>query len=441
MRRPSRALLLALAVLAVATASPARLPALQPSPPPDVGTDDALLEAIQRASFSFFREQSNPANGLVRDRSRADSKCSIAAVGFGLSAWCIAVERGWVSRDEAAGRVDVTLTAFLRGPQGPMPDGVMGHQGWFYHFLEMDSGHRAWKCELSSIDTALLLAGAMDASVFFDGHAPVERRIRTSADAILARVNWRWMCNGSDVLSMGWHPESGFIARHWVGYNEAMLLYILALGARTGPLPPSAWDGWTRGYVLAEHHGQRYVDFAPLFGHQYSHCWIDFRGRPDAWMARAGLDYFENSRRAVLAQRAHCIHNPLQHAGYSADLWGITACDGPNGYAARGAPPIENDDGTLAPTAMVASLPFAPEIVMPSLRVLHREWGTRLWTRHGYRDAFNPGKDWVAEDVLGIDQGPMVLMIENYRTGATWRRMAAHPVIRTGLRRAGFAAP
>ena len=321
--------------------------AIDPAPVPRPDTDDGLLDAIQRASFTYVRDQSNPANGLVRDRSRADSKCSIAAVGFGLSAWCIGVERGWASRDEAAARVDVTLGTFLHGSQGAASSAVMGHRGWFYHFLEMDSGRRAWKCELSSIDTALFLAGAMDASVFFDGPGPVEQRIRASADALLQRVDWRWMCNGSDVLSMGWHPESGFIPRHWVGYNEAMILYVLALGTSRAPLPSSAWDGWTRGYLLAERHGQRYVDFPPLFGHQYSHGWIDFRGRADRWMRRAGLDYFENSRRAVLAQRAYCMANPLRHAGYSGDLWGITACDGPHGYAARGAPPAENDDGTL----------------------------------------------------------------------------------------------
>ena len=412
--------------------------ALEPAPPPVVDNDDALLDAIQHASFTYFRDQANPTNGLVRDRSRPDSKCSIAAVGFGLSAWCIAVERGWVTRAEAAQRVDATLQAFLKGPQAGHPAQVMGHRGWFYHFLEMDTGHRAWKCELSSIDTALFLAGALDASVFFDRNEAMERRIRLAADAILARVDWRWMGNGSDVLSMGWHPETGFIARHWVGYNEAMILYLLAIGAPKDPLPPAAWDGWTRGYVLATHHGQHLVDFPPLFGHQYSHAWVDFRGRSDRWMARAGLDYFENSRRAVLAQRAYAIANPLRHAGYSAEIWGITACDGPGGYAARGAPPAENDDGTIAPTAMIASLPFAPEVVLPSMRALHRKWGSRLWTRHGYRDAFNPGKDWVAEDVLGIDQGPMVLMIENHRTGSTWRRMMSHPVIQRGLQGAGI---
>lgn len=411
---------------------------LESLPPPIVQNDDQLLDAIERTAFEYFRSEADPATGLIKDRSTPDSKCSIAAVGFGLSAWCIGVDRGYVTREEAATRVRATLATFLKGPQGDAATGVIGNRGWFYHFLEMGSATRAWKCELSSIDTALFLAGALDASRFFTGSVPVEREIRRMSNALVDRVDWRWMCDGADVLSMGWHPERGFIPRCWVGYNEAMLLYVLALGASRDPLPPTAWSGWTRGYVWSTQHGQSYVDFPPLFGHQYSHCWIDFRGRADSWMRSRGIDYFENSRRAVLAQQAYCMANPGGFAGYGPLLWGITACDGPQGYGARGAPPAENDDGTLAPTAVGASLPFAPEICLPTLRNLHQTWGTRLWTKYGYRDAFNPSRDWVATDVLGIDQGAMILMVENYRSGAVWKRMEGHPVIRRGLRRAGF---
>lgn len=412
--------------------------ALEPAAPPAITSDDQLLDAIQSTAFAYFRDEADPRTGLVRDRSRPESKCSIAAVGFGLSAWCIGVERGFTSRAEASERVRATLRTFLDGPQGPGADGVMGHRGWYYHFLEMETGKRAWKCELSSIDTALFLAGALDASVFFARDTPVERDIRQMAARLLDRVDWNWMRDGADVLSMGWHPEKGFIARCWVGYNEAMILYLLGLGAARDPLPDRAWEGWTRGYLTAEHHGYRYLDFAPLFGHQYSHCWVDFRGLQDDWMRRSGMDYFENSRRAVLAQQAYCRVNPGGFRGYGERLWGITACDGPKGYGARGAPPAENDDGTLAPTAVGASLPFAPEICLPTLRHLHETWGARLWTRYGYRDAFNPTQDWVAEDVLGIDQGAMMVMIENHRTGTVWKRMMRHPVIERGLRRAGF---
>lgn len=415
-----------------------RLSALDAVPPPRIQSDVQLLEEIERTAFEYFRQEANPVNGLVRDRSTPQSKCSIAAVGFGLSAWCIGVERGYVGRKEAAQRVQSTLATFLNGSQGSAAEGTMGYRGWFYHFLEMESGRRAWKCELSSIDTALFLAGALDASRFFDRSDPVERSIRGMSDALLARVDWRWMCDGTDVLSMGWHPEKGFIPRCWVGYNEGMLLYLLALGADRNPLPPASWDGWTRGYLWKTNHGQAYADFPPLFGHQYSHCWIDFRGRSDSWMRSRGIDYFENSRRAVLAQQAYCIANPAGHVGYGPMMWGITACDGPDGYGARGAPPAENDDGTIAPTAVGASMPFAPEICLPTLRNIHDKWGPRLWTRYGYRDAFNASRDWAATDVLGIDQGAMLLMIENYRTGAVWHRMMGHPVIRRGLKRAGF---
>lgn len=415
-----------------------RVAALDAQPPPKVQTDEELLEQIERSAFDYFRLECNPKNGLIRDRSTPQSKCSIAAVGFGLSAWCIGVERGYVSRQEAAERVGITLRTFLKGPQGNAAEGVIGHRGWFYHFLEMETATRAWKCELSSIDTALFLAGALDCARFFNRFSETERGIRRDAGQLLRRVDWHWMCDGADVLSMGWHPERGFIPRCWVGYNEAMILYLLGIGAAENPLPPTAWRAWTRGYVWSSHHGQEYLDFPPLFGHQYSHCWIDFRGVADDSMRGRRLDYFENSRRAVLAQRAYCTANPGKFRGYGPLLWGITACDGPEGYSARGAPPAENDDGTLAPTAVGASLPFAPEACLSTLRNLHEHWGDRLWTKYGYRDAFNPTKDWVADDVLGIDQGAMMLMIENHRTGKVWKRMMGDPVIRRGMRRAGF---
>jgi hypothetical protein len=418
--------------------NPVTVEGLESVPAPVVLSDEGLLEEIGLAAFRYFRDEANPENGLVRDRSTSDSKCSIAAVGFGLSAWCIGVDRGYCSRGEAAERVVRTLRTFAGGRQGPEAEGVIGHRGWFYHFLEMDTANRAWKCELSSIDTALLLAGALDAARYFDGSKGVEREIRGLARDLVERVDWGWMCDGEAVLSMGWHPESGFIRRCWVGYNEGMIVYLLGMGVSGKPLPATAWEGWTRGYLWSTHHGQSYFDFPPMFGHQYSHCWVDFRGWQDGPTRERGLDYFENSRRAVLAQQAYCVENPRRHVGYGRERWGITACDGPGGYGARGAPPAEGDDGTLAPTAVGASLPFAPELCLATLRRMHREWGDRLWTRYGYRDAFNPGRDWVATDVLGIDQGAMLLMIENHRTGSVWKRMMKEPVILRGMKRAGF---
>lgn len=405
--------------------------------------DAAFLEYLQATAFDFFWREANPDNGLVKDRSTTNSFCSIAATGFGLTAIGIGIDHGWITRAAGRQRVLTTLRTFHDGPQGPAASGVIGHRGWFYHFLDMATATRFRQVELSSIDTALLLAGAVEAREYFDAAHPDEQRIRDLVDALLVRVDWHWMLNGGDTLTMGWHPESGFIRSRWVGYNEAMILYVLALGAPRNPLGPGAWEAWTRGYRWATHHGQSYVEFAPLFGHQYSHCWIDFRGIADAYLRERGIDYFENSRRATLASRAHAIANPGGWKGYGSLCWGLTACDGPgfapyHGYMARGAPPPENDDGTLAPTAAGGSLPFAPEVCLPTLRHLYDTYREKLWTPFGFRDAFNVTADWWDPDVLGIDQGPILIMAENHRTGRVWQRFMKSPVVRRGLRQAGF---
>ena len=406
-----------------------------------VESDDQFLLRLQRLAVNYFWVEANPANGLVRDRSRADSKCSVAAVGFGLSSIVVGIEQAWIPRDDGRRRVLTTLRTLAETRQGPESSGVSGYRGWFYHFLEMDSGHRAWKCELSTIDTALLLAGVLDVAAFFDGVDPEDVRVRALAGELVRRVDWDWMAAGQSTFSMGWHPESGFLPSRWVGYNEAMILYLLALGAPDddAALPSVSWEAWTRGYRWTRHQGIELVEFAPMFGHQYTQCWVDFRGIADSYMKVHGLTYFENSRRATLAQQAYCMEQSRRFTNYSAREWGITACDGPAGYAARGAPPAENDDGTLAPTAVAGSLPFAPEVCIPSLRHLERTYRDRLWGPYGFRDAFNVTRNWWATDTLGIDQGPMVLMIENFRTGALWRRMQRNPILRRGLARAGFS--
>jgi len=408
-----------------------------------VESDDAFLDRMERAAFDYFWNEANPKNGLIRDRTTPNSKCSIAAVGFGLSTLNIGVERGWIPRAAARQRVLTTLRTFADGPQGPQADGVMGHRGWFYHFLEMGSARRAWKCELSSIDTALFLAGVLDVQEFFSRQESDERAIRDLAQRLVDRVDWGWMTNGKDTFTMGWDPEKGFLESRWIGYNEAMILYLMALGASgesgaTNSPTPVRWEAWTSGYKWRQHHGFEFVEFAPLFGHQYSHCWVDFRGIVDAAMRPHGIDYFENSRRATLAQRAYCIANPGGFPNYGPLEWGLSACDGPKGYAARGAPPAENDDGTLAPTAVGGSIPFAPEVCIPTLRHWDRSYGKRLWGRYGFRDGFNRKEDWWATDTLGIDQGAILILVENHRTGAVWRRMKSNRVIRRGLERAGF---
>lgn len=405
--------------------------------------DDEFLDYVQRANFGFFWYEANPTNGLVPDRSTPTSPCSIAAVGFGLSAITIGIDHGWITREEGRDRVRTTLQTFWDKPQGASVNGNIGHRGWFYHFLDMKTASRVWSCELSSIDTALLLAGVLHVREYFDAAGPEETAIRSLANALFGRVDWNWMRNGKDSLTMGWKPESGFLTSRWIGYNEAMLLYLMGLGADPDPLPAASWPAWTSGYVWRTNHGQTYVPFPPLFGHQYSHCWVDFRHTADDYMRGKSTTYFENSRRATLAQQAYCAANPRRHPGYSTNVWGLTACDGPGtgglaGYSARGAPPPENDDGTLAPTAVGGSVAFAPEICVPTLRHLYERYRASIWTGYGFRDAFNLRVGWWDPDTLGIDQGPFVLMIENYRTQRVWKRFMQAPEIRRGLERARF---
>ena len=393
----------------------------------------------------------------------------MAAVGFALTAYPIGVERGYVTRAEAAERTRTTLEFFWRAPQAPHPARVTGYNGFFYHFLDMETGYRFETVELSTIDTALLLAGAIACREYFDSAAPVETAIRDLVDSIYFRVNWRWAQVRPPLVSMGWKPEQGFLGYDWHGYNEAMILLILALGSPTHPIGADAWDAWTSTYTWSTFRGQSMVQFAPLFGHQYSHVWVDFRGIKDGYMQNRGIDYFENSRRATYSQRTYAMANPMRWRGYGADIWGLTASDGPidttmtvSGaqrtfftYAARGAAGNEvRDDGTIAPTAAGGSVPFAPEITIPALKAMRRSYGGQLFTEYGFLDAFNPtftftsvrlrhGRvdpqhGWYDTDHLGIDQGPILAMVENYRSELIWRLMRKNPYIRRGLERAGF---
>jgi len=408
-----------------------------PALPHSFASDAEFLEYLQQANFDYFWYLANPANGLVPDRSAQGSACSIAAVGFGLTAINIAIDHEWITRTQGSARVLTTLNTFLNGPEGPEASGVIGYKGWFYHFLDMNTAVRA-TAELSSIDTALLLAGVVDAKQYFDGTNSEESSIRAAADAILDRVDWNWMAQGTNLLSMGWYPSSGFLPGKWMGYNEGMILYCLGLGARSNALPATAWQAWTSGYQWGTFYGYSYVIFPPLFAHQYSHCWIDFRHIRDEYMNAHGSSYFENSRRASLAQRAYCIANPLGRVGYSGTVWGLTACDSPSGYLAHGAPPAQDDDGTIAPTAAGGSIAFVPEYSVPTLRYFYDHFRPRLWTAYGFRDGFNIGAQWVGPDELGIDQGPIVIMVENYRSQNVWRRFMQNEVVQQGLQRAGF---
>jgi hypothetical protein len=427
-------------VTALTTTAQESLPSTVLAAVPHLFADDnEFLDFVQQANFDYFWYAANPANGLVPDRSATGSACSIAAVGFGLTAIGIGIDHGWISRTQGVARVLTTLNTFLQGPQGTNTAGTIGYKGWFYHFLDMNTALRSPSSELSSIDTTLLLSGILYAKQYFNGPDSNEASIRVAADVICNRVDWNWMAQGSDAVSMGWFPPGNFIAGNWIGYDEGMILYLLGLGTATNPLPASAWTKWTSGYTWATYYGQSFVPFPPLFGHEYSHCWVDFRHIADAYMNSHSSTYFENSRRAALAQRSYCIANPLNRTGYSGTNWGLTASDGPTGYAAHGAPPALNDDGTVAPTAVGGATAFTPEYALPTLRHFY-DFRRNIWTAYGFRDAFNLGQQWYGSDELGIDQGPIVIMIENYRTQRPWRLFMHNEIVQRGLQQAGFVS-
>ena len=438
--------------------------------------ESAFLDTLSHRTFDFFWETTNPRNGLTPDRWPTKSFSSVAAVGFALTAYPIGVEHGWVTRDAARERVLTTLRFFWTAPQGPEGTGVTGYKGFFYHFLDMETGRRFATVELSTIDTALLLAGALTCRQYFDRDDAADRQVRALADSIYRRVDWSWARDNETLVRMGWHPEPasqqnarGFIPSQWTGYDEGMILYVLALGSPTHPIDPAAWTQWTKTYKWDRFQGQDFVQFAPLFGHQYSHLWVDFRGIQDAYMRSRAIDYFENSRRATLSHRAYATANPAQWRDYGPDAWGLTASDGPldstfvidgrsrtfHTYWARGVGRDEmNDDGTLVPTATGGSVPFAPEIAIPALVAMRERYGEPLFGRYGFVDAFNPtlrtpgpalhhgrivpGLSWFDTDYLGIDQGPIIGMVENWRTGFVWKLIQRDPDVVRGLCRAGF---
>ena len=452
---------------------PAPAPKTAPATPakPERPELSPLFRDIERRTFQFFWDTTNDTNGLTPDRFPSRPFASVASVGFALTAYPIGVENGWVNRTQAVDRTLTTLRFLDTLPQGPQAEGKGGHKGFYYHFLDMQTGHRyaSW-VELSSVDTSLLLMGVLFAQSYYDREDEREKEIRYLADAIYKRVDWTWLQKNKPLVSMGWFPESGVIPHDWKGYNEAMMLYVLALGSPTHPVGPEAWEVWTRTYneSWGVYQGQEYLTFGPHFGHQYSHVWIDFRGIQDAYMRERGIDYFENSRRATYAQRNYAIENPMRWRGYGENVWGLTASDGPQQtrqeyrreqrefrhYSARGVGFRENfDDGTIAPTAAIASLPFAPEIVIPATETMHERYGDYLYSSYGFLDSFNPsfdydipmkagrivpGEGWVASDYIGIDQGPILTMIANYRNGFVWEVMKKNPYIRKGLERAGF---
>jgi hypothetical protein len=460
-------------VVLLAIAAAACHGGVRPSPRqslrPITSNDRAFLDSLEEKTFHYFWDLGRRDNGLVPDRAPTPSFSSIAAVGFALSGYAIGAERGYVMRDEARDRALATLRFFARAPSSDAPAGVAGDHGFYYHFLDMETGFRYRTVELSTIDTALLLAGALTCAEYFDRDDPAEREIRALAEELYSRADWAWAQPRPPAVSMGWTPEKGFLDYDWHGYNEGMIVYILALGSPTHAIDPAGWQEYTRTYFWSRFEGEEYLAFGSLFGYQYSHAWIDFRGLRDPYLRSKGIDYFENSRRATYAQRNYAIENPMGWKGYGADFWGLSACDGPADvelevgghrrrfftYAARGASAREiRDDGTLTAAAAAGSLPFAPEIALPALEAMAQRFGANLFSRYGFLDAFNPsfpegvalhhgrmepGLGWFDTDYLGIDEGVILAMVENWRSGLLWRLMRRNPHVVRGLRRAGFA--
>jgi len=395
---------------------------------PERPAEAALVEELEKRAVLYFAEQSDAKTGLVADRAPADggrnevAPSSIAATGFGLTSWCIAAARSWMPADQALGHARLALRFMLE-------HGAAEH-GWFFHFLDPKTGARAGDCEVSTIDTALFLSGALTARQYFH-----DAEVTALVDAIYARIDWRWALNGGATLTHGWRPESGFISYRWDRYAELMGLYLLGIGAPANPLPPETWSAWRREPVV-QYGGRSYIDCGPLFTHQYAHAWFDFRGQRDDY-----TDYWANSVAATLAQRDWCAAQADRFPQWSHDLWGLTASDSAHGYVAWGGPgghAAQLADGTVVPCAPGGSLPFAPRECLASLLRMREVGGDRVWRRYGFVDAFNPQTGWTSPDVIGIDVGITLVMAENMRSELVWKIFMSAPEVRVGMWLAGF---
>lgn len=393
-------------------------------------TDEAFLDEVQRKSFDYFLECQHPVTGLVLDRANnfkkvdwddgATAVTSTAAAGYALSAYVVGAERGWITRDEAYRRCMLTLKFYL--------DSAEKKWGYYYHFLDAATGQRAWESELSTIDTVLFLAGALTAGEYFKG-----TEVETIARKLYERVDWNaLLSDDNQYISMGWNPEKGKLRSNWEAYCECMILYLMAIGSPTNPVPEEMWHAWKR--PVGQYAGHISIAIGPLFTHQYSHIWIDFRGKHDKY-----ADYFVNSAEATLANREFCIANKKKYRTYDDDVWGLTASDGPGGYLAYGGPPARPiHDGTVAPTAAGGSIVFTPELSIRCMKAMKERYGDRLWGRYGFSDAFNVDRGWFAPDVIGIDQGTILLMIENHRSELIWKLFMKQKWVGRALEKAGF---
>jgi hypothetical protein len=409
-----------------APASEPVYPAILPPMTSLSAEDDQLLEEVEKASFLYFWEQANPQTGLVKDRCHVRGPdntvaASIAATGFGLTALSIGEKRGYVSRVDAQNRV----LASMRFLWKKLPT----HRGFYFHFANINSGERMWDSEVSSVDTAILLCGVLMCRQHFSPHSEISKL----AYDIFNRVDWSWLSEDTSLLPQGWTPELGFLSYRWDYYSELMMIYLLGMGSLSHPLKPQTWDAWKR--TVFEYDGLRYIgSFAPLFVHQYSQAWFDFRGKRDKY-----ADYFQNSRIATYVHRLFCLELAKQFPDYTDDLWGITASDSQRGYVIWGGPPAMGPiDGTVVPCAPGGSIPFLPQETMQVLRTVKNRYGNNAWCRYGFVDAFNPLKNWYDPDVIGIDTGITMLMAENARTGFVWDTFMKNLEVRRGMELAGF---
>ena len=431
------------------------LPNLNPQ-----ATESELLDNLRRAIVDYYLTESNPQNGLIADRNEPGSPSSIAAVGMGLSVYIVAVVRGILSRADAVDRTLALLRFLDSSHQGPEPNAT-GYKGFYYHFLDMQTGRRTIECELSTVDTAIMMAGILTAASYFTANDEKEIELRKLADSLYRRVDWQWALNEGTTISHGWKPESGFLPYRWdTGYSEAIILYALALGSPTFPVDPQGYKEWISTFEWKKVYDIEYLYAGPLFIHQMSHLWLDFRGIHDDFNRKVGIDYFENSRRATLIHRQYGIENPLKFAHYSEYGWGLTASDGPGpavlevngvqrtffGYEARGAP-FGPADGTISPWAVATSVPFAPEIVVKTMRhIIERLRSLGRSPYGGFVTSFNPTYPdassnlhaWTSPWIFGLNEGPILMMIENYHTELIWNAVRRCPYIVKGLQRAGF---
>jgi len=418
--------------------------------------EELMLDSIQHKTFLFFLNEHHPEWGIVKDRTATWAPASIASTGFGIPCFAIGAERKWITREQAAQITFNILNFFFNSAQSTDAN-VTGYKGFYYHFLRMDSGKREWNCELSSVDTGLLMMGIIFARNYYDLDNETEKQIRSLAGKLLGQIDWSFMQmpdkgKYANTISMGWTPDNGLHEMGWIGYNEAMFLYVLAAGSGMKNVE-QGYQTWLKTYKwYTPYEGLSHVAFPPLFGHQFTQAFIDCRGLVDSYMKEKGIDYFANSRRATYVQRKYAIENPQGWVGYDSLCWGVTACDGPTdkynfgdkkflGYAGRGTSgPDFNyfDDGTIAPYGPLSSLPFAPEIVLPTVKSMNEKYGEKLWGKYGFYDSFNLTAKWVDDDYIGIDQGPMLIMIENFRTGLVWNYMMKDEIIQDGLNRLGF---